>query len=69
MARAGTRPNVAGVGISHPERIVFPAIGATKLDLARYYEAIAPWVVPHLADRPLTLSVPAGASAALSAST
>jgi bifunctional non-homologous end joining protein LigD len=55
MARAGTRPIVAGVGISHPERIVFPAAGCTKLDLARYYDAIAPWVLPHLADRPLTL--------------
>ena len=40
MARAATRPNVAGVGILHPERIVFPALGATKLDLARYYEAM-----------------------------
>ena len=67
MARAATRPNVAGVGISHPERIVFPALGATKLDLARYYQAIAPWLLPHLADRPLTLvrcpnGVTAGAS-------
>jgi bifunctional non-homologous end joining protein LigD len=49
------RPLVAGVGISHPDRVVFPAIGATKLDLARYYEAIADWVVPQLVDRPLTL--------------
>ena len=49
------RPLVAGIGISHPDRVVFPAIGATKLELARYYEAIAEWVVPHLVDRPLTL--------------
>src|SRR6185295_6891323 len=55
MARAETRPLVAGVGISHPDRVVFPAARATKLDLARYYERIAPWVLPHLADRPLTL--------------
>src|SRR6185295_14662209 len=53
MARAETRPLVAGVGISHPDRVVFPAARATKLDLARYYETIAPWVLPHLADRPL----------------
>jgi bifunctional non-homologous end joining protein LigD len=64
MARAATRPNVAGVGISHPERIVFPALGATKLDLARYYDAIVPWLLPHLADRPLTLvRCPNGVSA------
>jgi bifunctional non-homologous end joining protein LigD len=49
------RPLVAGVGISHPDRVVFPAIGASKLDLARYYEMIADWIVPHLVDRPLTL--------------
>jgi bifunctional non-homologous end joining protein LigD len=49
------RPRVAGVDISHPERVLFPAAGATKLDLARYYEAIAAWIVPHVVDRPLTL--------------
>jgi len=27
----------------------------TKIDLARYYDAIAEWVVPHVAGRPLTL--------------
>jgi bifunctional non-homologous end joining protein LigD len=49
------RPIVAGVGISHPERVLFPVAGATKLDLARYYESIADWIVPHVNDRPLTL--------------
>jgi bifunctional non-homologous end joining protein LigD len=50
-----TRPLVAGVGISHPDRVMFPAIHATKLDLARYYASIADWMLPHLHDRPLTL--------------
>src|SRR5262245_60770417 len=49
------RPIVAGVGISHPDRLLFPAAGATKVDLARYYESIAEWILPHLVDRPLTL--------------
>jgi len=49
------RPTIAGIGISHPDRVLFPAAGATKLDLARYYEAIADWIVPHVVDRPLTL--------------
>jgi len=49
------RPVVAGVGLSHSDRILFGAAGATKLDLARYYEAIADWILPHLIDRPLTL--------------
>jgi bifunctional non-homologous end joining protein LigD len=64
MPHAEIRPIVASVGISHPERIVFPATGATKLDVARYYEAIAPWILPHLTDRPLTLvRCPNGVSA------
>ena len=46
---------VAGVSLSHPGRVVFPDVGLTKLDLARYYESIAEHVVPHLAGRPLTL--------------
>jgi bifunctional non-homologous end joining protein LigD len=49
------RPHVAGIGISHADRVMFPAAGMTKLDLARYYEAIADWILPHLVDRPLTL--------------
>ena len=42
MARASTgeRPLVAGVGISHPDRLIYPDLGITKLQLARYYEAI-----------------------------
>ena len=49
------RPLVAGIGISHPDRVLFPAVHATKLDLAQFYAAIARWILPHLADRPLTL--------------
>src|SRR6476660_6718242 len=65
MAHAGTRAEVAGVSISHPERVLFPAAGTTKLGLARYYESIADWVLPHLVDRPLTLvRCPAGVPAA-----
>lgn len=41
--------------LTHPERVLYPDRGLTKLDLARYYEAIAEWVLPHVAGRPLTL--------------
>ncbi len=46
---------VAGVSLSHAARVLFPAGGWTKLDLARYYEQVAEWVLPHLHNRPLTL--------------
>lgn len=52
---------VAGVSISHPERVVYPDIGVTKLNLARYYESIADWILPQVVGRPLTLvRCPAG---------
>jgi len=46
---------VAGVTVSHPDRILFPDRGFTKLTLARYYEQVSIWLLPHLQDRPLTL--------------
>ncbi|MFP3566516.1 DNA ligase D [Paraburkholderia sp. SIMBA_030] len=46
---------VAGVRISHPDRVIDESTGATKLDLVRYYEWIAPRMLPHLADRPVAL--------------
>ncbi len=50
--RAGRRR----IAISHPERLVFPDVGLTKLDVARYYAGIAPAMVPHVRGRPLTLN-------------
>jgi bifunctional non-homologous end joining protein LigD len=50
-----TRPEVAGVGISHPKRVLYPEAGITKQRVAVYYERIGEWMVPHVADRPLTL--------------
>ncbi len=46
---------VAGVRISPALRVLYPDVGVTKLDLARYYESIADWIVPHVQGRPLTL--------------
>ena len=51
----------AGVAITHPEKVLFPDDGITKGDLAAYYEAIAPVMVPHLRGRPVTMErFPAG---------
>ena len=46
---------VAGVKLTHPERILYPDAGLTKLDIARYYEAAAAFMIPYVEDRPLTL--------------
>jgi bifunctional non-homologous end joining protein LigD len=41
--------------ITHPEKVLFPAEAITKGDLAAYYEAVAPVMLPHLRGRPLTM--------------
>jgi bifunctional non-homologous end joining protein LigD len=41
--------------ITHPEKILFPDAGITKGELASYYEAIAPVMLPHLRRRPITM--------------
>jgi bifunctional non-homologous end joining protein LigD len=41
--------------ITHPEKILFPGDGITKGELAAYYEAIAPVMLPHLRRRPITM--------------
>ncbi|MEO6326546.1 MAG: DNA ligase D [Thermoanaerobaculia bacterium] len=46
---------VAGVTLTHPDRVVYPDQGATKRDLALYYEAVHTWMLPHLVGRPATL--------------
>jgi bifunctional non-homologous end joining protein LigD len=47
--------------ITHPDKVLFPDIGATKGDVAAYYEAVAPVMVPHLRGRPITMErFPAG---------
>jgi bifunctional non-homologous end joining protein LigD len=46
---------VAGVTISHPDRVVFPEAGITKLELAKHFERVASLMLPHVAGRPLSL--------------
>jgi bifunctional non-homologous end joining protein LigD len=46
---------VAGVEISKPDKLLFPDDGFSKLDLARYYDAVADVMVPHLRGRPVNM--------------
>jgi len=41
--------------ITHPEKVLFPEDGITKGELAAYYEAVAPVMLPHLQGRPVTM--------------
>ena len=49
------RPAVRGIGISHPDRLIYPNDARTKLDVARYYDKLAEIMLPHIAKRPLAL--------------
>ena len=47
--------------ITHPDKMMFPDEGITKGELASYYEAIAPVMLPHIRNRPVTMErYPAG---------
>ena len=47
--------------ITHPDKVLFPAEGITKGELAAYYEMIASVMLPHIVGRPVTMErYPAG---------
>ncbi len=46
--------SVAGIAITHPDKVWWPDDGITKLDIARYYDGIAARIAPWLRKRPLT---------------
>lgn len=41
--------------ISNPDKVLYPELGITKLELLEYYELVAAWMLPQVANRPLTL--------------
>jgi bifunctional non-homologous end joining protein LigD len=51
----GDDATIAGVTMSNPTRVLYPEDGITKLELARFYEDISEWILPHVALRPLTM--------------
>jgi bifunctional non-homologous end joining protein LigD len=52
-ATAATRRT--SVKVTNPERVIDPSTGLRKVDLVRYYESIAEWMLPHLRGRPASL--------------
>ncbi|HVY37741.1 MAG TPA: non-homologous end-joining DNA ligase [Polyangia bacterium] len=49
------------VAVTHPEKVLFPESGITKGDLCGYYADVAPVMLPHVRQRPVTMErYPAG---------
>jgi bifunctional non-homologous end joining protein LigD len=55
--RDGVEVDVEGrkLKLTNAEKVLYPASGFTKADLVSYYARVAPALLPHLRDRPLTL--------------
>jgi bifunctional non-homologous end joining protein LigD len=54
-AEAAPADVIAGIAITHPDRVLYAQTGLTKRGLAQFYAEIAPWVLPHVVDRPLSI--------------
>ena len=59
MSEKSTVLEVGGreVAITHPDKVVFPRAGHTKLDVARYYASIAGGALRGIAGRPIVNTV------------
>ena len=52
---SGGSEAIAGITLTHPDRVLYPEQGITKRELALYYEAVGDWIMPHVENRLLTL--------------
>lgn len=61
MQLGGATPNLpppalpAGLKVTHPDRVIDPSTGFTKLDLIQFYSLVGPLMMAHLKNRPVSL--------------
>ncbi|MGE5546145.1 MAG: DNA ligase D [Solirubrobacterales bacterium] len=54
-AEGDAEDRLAQFRLTHPDRVLYPEQGLTKRALASYYLDVAPWMLPHVKGRALTL--------------
>ena len=54
-AKAKGDPVFDGITLTSPDKVLYPEVGVTKLDLALYYQTIAPYILPYVVNRPISL--------------
>ncbi len=57
MARKASIVEIEGkqLKLSNLDKVLYPEVGFTKADVTNYYVQVAPALLPHLRDRPLTM--------------
>ncbi len=53
--RQNDADSIAGVALTHPDKVLYPDTGTTKRDLADYYALVEQWMLPYVVHRPLAL--------------
>ncbi len=55
LSRSSGPSRIAGVSLSHPDKVLYPEPGITKRQVAQYYESVADRILPELAHRPVMM--------------
>jgi bifunctional non-homologous end joining protein LigD len=54
-ARGKGAPTFHGITLTNPDKVYYPGAGLTKLDIAEYYQTVAPLLMPYVKRRPISL--------------
>ena len=54
-SRGGTLRNLTRVSLTRLDKVLYPATGITKQDVLTYYIRVAPFLLPFLNNRPVTM--------------
>ncbi|WP_374564121.1 DNA ligase D [Ideonella sp.] len=55
VAAPTSKKPATDIQVTNPERVIDPSTGLRKIDVVRYYESVADWLLPHLKNRPVSL--------------